>query len=37
VTPHAPAGQLLRAAVELAKHWRQDKALRFLQVGGGEG
>ncbi len=26
-------GQLLRAAVELAKQWRQDKALRFLQVG----
>jgi ATP-dependent HslUV protease subunit HslV len=26
------AGQLLRAAVELAKMWRQDKALRFLQA-----
>ena len=25
-------GQLLRAAVELAKQWRQDKALRFLQA-----
>lgn len=25
-------GQLLRAAVELAKMWRQDKALRFLQA-----
>lgn len=25
-------GQLMRAAVELAKQWRQDKALRFLQV-----
>lgn len=25
-------GQLLRAAVELAKVWRQDKALRFLQA-----
>ena len=23
----------MRAAVELAKQWRQDKALRFLQVG----
>ncbi len=26
------AGQLLRAAVELAKQWRQDKAMRFLQA-----
>jgi len=25
-------GQLMRAAVELAKQWRQDKALRFLQA-----
>eukprot|EP00798_Chlamydomonas_sp_ICE-L_P010835 gene10835-16922_t len=25
-------GQLVRAAVELAKQWRQDKALRFLQA-----
>jgi ATP-dependent HslUV protease subunit HslV len=25
-------GQLMRSAVELAKQWRQDKALRFLQA-----
>lgn len=26
------ADQLMRAAVELAKQWRQDKAMRFLQA-----
>jgi hypothetical protein len=30
---HTCPGQLKRAAVELAKMWRQDKVLRHLQVG----